>query len=443
MTAMKTNGNVLIVDDEPNAVRVLSTILRSEGYTVHESLGVDSAISIVRQKTVDAIITDIKMPQRDGYYLFDYITEHAPQIPIIYLTAYGTVDSAVQAISNGAFYYFVKPPDYQKLKTVLAKAIEQHTLNLNVPSCKAGEFSTVISQSPAMAKVARTIAMLKDSESSVLLCGETGAGKEVVATHLHYSGVRSSKPFVAVNCAAIPKELLESELFGYEKGAFSGATACRIGKFEEVAGGTLFLDEIGEMEPSLQAKLLRVLQERTISRLGSNRSIKVDFRLISSTNRDLKKEMESGGFRADLYYRLNVVGIDVPPLRERKEDIPLLIKEFTAEFCGRESKRLSLSSEVMDIFLNYSWPGNVRQLRNVIERAVVICGRPMITRADLPEELRGQSRDIPPPSTIEPLKAVELQAIKNALAECSGNISKAARQLGISRKALYARLKKA
>lgn len=442
---MKANANVLIVDDETNAVRVLSAILRSEGYTVHESYGIDKAISIVHQEPLDAIITDIKMPGHDGYHLFDYVTAHRPHIPVIFLTAFGNIDSAIQAISNGAYYYFIKPPDYQKLKNVLAKAIAQRTAAPHSGFGQSDEQLSgeprLISRMPAMEKVFRTMSVIKDSESSVLICGETGTGKEIVATQLHRASVRRDKPFVAVNCAAIPRELLEAELFGFEKGAFTGASSCRIGKIEEASGGTLFLDEIGEMEPRLQAKLLRVLQERTITRLGSNKPIKVDFRLISSTNRNLKTEMESGAFRPDLFYRVNVVCIELPPLRERKEDIPLLTKTFMNEFCGREEKRLSVSDEVMNIFLDAPWPGNIRQLRNAVEHAVVICSGSAISVSDLPDDLHGKPRIASSVYTIKPLKSLERQAIMSALAECDGNKSLAARQLGISRKTLYMRLK--
>jgi DNA-binding NtrC family response regulator len=442
---MIKDATVLIVDDEPNAIRVLSAILKSEGYNVLESLGVDRAISTLEQNTVDAVITDIKMPGRDGYSLFDYMCEHLPHIPTIFLTAYGTVDSAVQAVSNGAFYYFIKPPDYQQLKKILAKAVERNVRDPDAmdhaePGNGHGA-ERLIGRSAAMKRILSKVSAIKDSESSVLLNGETGTGKEVIANHLHFCSGWSAKPFVAVNCAAIPRELLESELFGYEKGAFTGANGSRMGKFEEASGGTLFLDEIGELEPALQAKLLRVLQERTIHRLGSNKNIKVDFRLICSTNRDLKKEMEIGSFRKDLFYRINVVSIEIPPLRERREDMPLLIVAFLQEFCARQSKKLSLSDEVMSIFLGYSWPGNVRQLKNVIEHAVVMSKGPAITVHDLPDDLRGQIQGTQPSAAVKPLRTIEVQAVASALRECNGNKSMAARRLGISRKALYARLK--
>jgi transcriptional regulator with PAS, ATPase and Fis domain len=292
-----------------------------------------------------------------------------------------------------------------------------------------------------MVKIAQAIKTVRDSESSILIQGETGTGKEVIARNIHYTGKRYNQPFVAVNCAAIPRELIESELFGYEKGAFTGAAANRVGKFEEAADGTIFLDEIGEVELSVQAKLLRVIQEREIERLGTNKKCKVNFRLISSTNRDLKKEVEEGRFREDLFYRINVVRIDVPPLCERRQDIPLLASEFLKAFSLRENRLFSLSDEVMDIFMRYEWPGNVRQIKNVIERAVVLTRGERITTRELPDELLAHCQTRNTISTVKPLKVLERQAIHEALLLCNGNKSKAARKLGISRKTFYKRLK--
>jgi DNA-binding NtrC family response regulator len=441
-----TAANVLIVDDEPNAVRVLSAILKADGYSVFESIDVEQAIDIVRQRNIDAIITDIKMPVRDGYELFDYINENHPHIPVMFLTAYGTVDSAVQAMSGGAVYYFIKPPDYQKLKTVLAQSIQQNAARTRLEAPPGGAAQgpanryQLIGRSPAMQGILRLITQVRDTGSNILIHGETGTGKEVIAGNLHYLSVRREKPFVAVNCAAIPRELIESELFGSEKGAFTGAIASRTGKIEEASGGTLFLDEIGELEMPVQAKLLRVLQERTIERLGSNKKIAVDFRLISSTNRDLEHQMQVGTFRSDLYYRINVVRIEVPPLRDRKEDIPLLAEVFLQEFCAREKKPLTLSEDILEALRNYSWPGNIRQLKNVIEHAVIIAKGQRIAMRDLPSELRAYRVQRAEPAAMT-LRAMELHAVNRALQECNGNKSEAARKLGISRKALYARLK--
>jgi len=300
-------------------------------------------------------------------------------------------------MNMGSFYYFIKPPDYQKLKIIVAKAVEQHRLKKELESLKQQlsknkNHTVIIGNTPEMLKIFSTVKTVKDSESSILISGETGTGKELFARSLHDSSVRKNKPFISINCAAIPRELLEAELFGHEKGAFTGALSKRTGKLEEAAGGTVFLDEIAELELSLQAKLLRVLQEREIERLGSNKKIKVEFRLISSTNRELKQEINAGRFREDLYYRINVVQINVPPLRERKDDIPLLASNFVKEMCIRENKILTFADEVIEIFLRYHWPGNIRQLKNVIERAVVLTKDDKITSKNLPAEFLGRRR---------------------------------------------------
>jgi DNA-binding NtrC family response regulator len=438
------NGRVLIVDDEQNAIKVLSAILSDAGYNVIESQNGERAIKIISKKDIDVIVTDLKMPGKDGMQLFEYIIEKHPDIPVIFLTAYGTVESAVSAMTRGAFYYFIKPPDYLKLKSIIAKAIEQRSLKRELEILKQKlsreeNHFRITGNTTQMLKIFDTIEAVKDSSSSVLICGETGTGKELIAKTLHFNSARRDKPFIALNCAAIPRELMESELFGFEKGAFTGAVTKRVGKIEEVSGGTLFFDEIGELEPSLQAKILRVLQENEIERLGSNKKIKVFFRLVSSTNRELKKEIESGNFREDLFYRINVIQLNIPPLRDRAADIPLLVSEFIREFCIREKKELTVSDEVIKIIQNYPWPGNIRQLKNVIERAVVLAKGRMITLKELSEEflsLREQNETF----SKKTLKDLEIEAIKNALEECKGNKSRAAKMLGISRKAVYKRL---
>jgi len=443
---MNERGNVLIVDDEPNAVRVLSVILKEEGYRVLESMTVDSAVGIIHSEDVDAIITDVKMPAKDGFQLFHYVSEHHPHIPVMFLTAFGTVESAVNAMTSGAYYYFIKPPDYPKLKAVLAKAIEVYSVQkkLDGLKCAAGmnsDLHPIIGTSSSITKIVKTIETVKNSESSVLIQGDTGTGKEVIACNLHYRGNRCSKPFIAVNCAAIPRDLIEAELFGYEKGAFTGAAMSRTGKFEEAADGTMFLDEIGELELSVQAKLLRVLQEREVVRLGTNHRSKVKFRLISSTNKDLSREVEAGRFREDLFYRINVVQIDVPPLRERREDIPLLASEFLKRYSLQENRIFSFTDEVTELFLNYDWPGNVRQLKNIIERAVVLANGDRIGVLELPEDMFRARPAGSSPGPVKSLKILERQAISEALLLYNGNKSKAARTLGISRKTFYKRLK--
>jgi DNA-binding NtrC family response regulator len=444
-TDVKAEKKVLVVDDEPNAVRVLSMILKEDGYDTLEASNVDDAIGILRTKDVDAVITDLKMPAKDGFQLFEHVSAQYPDMPVMFLTAYGTVESAVDAMRSGAYYYFIKPPDYTQLKSVLARAIEQHIVKKEFANLKKSSqeknVHSLIGKSPAILEIMKTIDTVKDTESSVLIQGETGTGKEVIASNLHYRGKRSGKPFVALNCAAIPRELMESELFGFEKGAFTGATMSRAGKFEDAAEGSIFLDEIGELDLAVQAKLLRVLQEREVERLGANKKTKVNFRLISSTNRDLKKEVAEGRFREDLFYRINVIQIEMPPLRDRKQDIPLLAMDFLNMFSLRADRPFKLSEDVLEIFQNYDWPGNIRQLRNIVERAVVLAKDDRITLRELPEEFHIHRKKANKTESTKTLKVIEHQAVKDALAMCSGNISKAAKQLGISRKTLYKRLK--
>ena len=441
---MNGKGDILIIDDEPNALTVLSAILSEEGYGVLRSEDVDTATEIIYTHPVDAVITDIKMPGKDGMYFFDYVTRNHPEIPVIFLTAYGTVESAVSAMTRGAFHYFIKPPDYGVLKSVLERAVEQHAAVREDKSegtrsaCHAGIFGNT----PEMQRVFDTIAVVRSSQSDVVIYGETGTGKELIARALHNEDGDINRPFVAVNCAAIPKDLIEVELFGCEKGAFTGAVSRRTGKFEEAANGVIFLDEISELELSMQAKLLRVLQEREIERIGSNRKIKVAFRLICATNRDLAEEVKQGRFREDLYYRINVIEIKVPPLRERKDDISLLATAFLKACCDREKKKIDLSPEVLHAFQSYHWPGNVRQLRNIIERAVVLTRNGRLSLADLPVEfgLFGENSKTVSAGDGKTLKEVELQAIRDALRACNGNKSRTAKMLKISRKALYKRL---
>ncbi len=439
---MDTSGRVLVVDDEPNAVKVLSVILSKEGYDVVEALNVDGAVRALSKTDVDAVITDVKMPGKDGVQFFEYLNENHPDIPVIFLTAYGTVEAAVSAVTRGAFYYFIKPPDYQKLKEMIVRAVELRRMKRELESLKKRlsdkNGQCFVGNTPEVLRIFEAVESVKEASSSVLILGETGTGKELIARALHYNSYRKDEPFVAVNCAAIPTELMEAELFGYEKGAYTGAHAKRIGRVEEASGGTLFLDEIGELAPSLQAKLLRVLQEKEIERLGSSKKVKVDFRLVSSTNRDLRNEVQSGNFREDLFYRVNVVEIWVPPLRDRKDDIPLLASEFVSKFCAREKKLLSISDDVVRKFHEFYWPGNVRQLKNVIERAVVLAKGNTITLKDLPRELLPKKSSW---ESVKTLKDLQILAIRNALKEANGNKSKAARMLGISRKAFYKRLR--
>jgi len=441
---------VLVVDDEPNARRVLSAILKEVPYEVYQAEGVDQAKEIIVAEDIDAVITDLKMPGKDGLYLFNDLKSNHPDIPVIFLTAFGTVESAVTSMTEGAFFYFIKPPDYVKLKAILAKAVEQKKLRNEISSLRAQlestyRFSSIIGKSPGMENVFRMVEAIKDSSTNVLITGETGTGKELLANAIHYTSCRHYRPFVAVNCAAVPRELLEAEFFGHEKGAFTGAVSRRVGKFEEADTGTLFLDEIGELELPLQAKILRAVQEREIERIGGNRKIKIDIRLIASTNRNLANEVKRKNFRADLYYRLNVVQVKLPPLRERKSDIPLLVTHFIDKFSQRENRHVSsVSPEVMNVFLNYSWPGNLRELENVIERAVVLSKKEVIGIRSIPNEIKKEAKEESSTiDTLKPIKEMEIESVMRAIEAFKGNKSKAAQALGITRKALYSRLKQA
>ncbi|HDY86597.1 MAG TPA: sigma-54-dependent Fis family transcriptional regulator [bacterium] len=439
-------ANILIVDDEPNALKVLSAILGEVPYNVYQADCVDRAQEIISLQSIDAVVTDLKMPGKDGLFLFDFLKSNQPDIPVIFLTAFGTVDSAVTAMTDGAFFYFIKPPDYVKLKAILAKAVEQKRLKSEVTSLKSQlestyRFSSIIGKSRSMENVFRMVESIKDSSINVLISGETGTGKEVLANAIHYTSQRHYRPFITINCAAIPRELLEAELFGYERGSFTGAVSRRIGKFEEANTGTLFLDEIGELELSLQAKILRAIQEKEIERIGGSKKIKVDIRLVASTNRDLSEEVKAGNFRPDLFYRLNVVQIKLPPLRERKGDIPLLVTHFIDKFSQREGKNVSsVSPGVMEVFHNHLWPGNLRELENVLERAVVLSKKEVIDLKDIPDEIRKEAKNTNA-SNLKPLKELELETVIKALDAFNGNKSKAAKALGITRKALYSRLK--
>jgi DNA-binding NtrC family response regulator len=438
-------GKVLLVDDEPNALKVLGAIMTDAGFDVITSFNGEKAKEIVSRQDVGVLITDLKMPGTDGMQLFEYVSQCHPEIPVIFLTAYGTVESAVHAMTHGALYYFIKPPDHMKLKEMVEKALAKRYGE----GGQRGdwEFSygertfRIIGRSLLMRKILDTVQAVKNSVCSVLICGETGTGKEMIAKALHFTSMRKDSPFVAVNCAAIPHDLIEAELFGCEKGAYTGSVSKRIGKIEEASGGTLFLDEVGELQLPVQAKLLRVLQESEIERIGSNAKIRVDFRLTSSTNRDLQAEVDAGRFRKDLFYRLNVVRIDAPPLRLRIDDLPLLVSSFMKEFCEREQREeITISEEVMEVFMRYGWPGNVRQLRNVIERAAVLSRGEIVTMQELPDEFR-EGKQIAPVQATGTLKEMEHRAVREALVECGGNKSRSARMLGISRKAFYKKLK--
>jgi two-component system response regulator HydG len=379
---------------------------------------------------------------------FDYICDAKPDIPVVFLTSCGTIESAVAVMSRGAFYYLLKPPDYPKLKSILARAVEQHRLKREIDLLK-GRLTNdtngynLVGNTPELRRVFDTIDAVKDSMSAVLISGENGTGKELIARTLHYRSMKSSMPFIPVNCSAIPRELVEVELFGCEKGAISGAVSRRTGKFEEAANGVIYFDEIGELALPVQEKLLRVLDTLEIERIGGSRKIKVPFRLISATSRDLSPEVKKGRFREDLYCRISTVEIHVPPLRQRRDDILLLATAFLSECCARQGRLVTLSSEVMQTLQLYDWPGNIRQLRNVVERAFVLARGGQIGFRELPSEILTVRRQPEQNSSPRTLKELEIHVIRQTLHQCRGNKSKTAKILGISRKAFYKRLREA
>ncbi len=390
-----SKGTVLIVDDEKNYLIVLEALLEDEGYQVFTADNAERGLEIALNQEIDVVVTDMKMPLMDGMVFLERLHRMKPDLPIIMMTAYGTIEKAVEAMKKGAFDYICKPFENEEFKIIIQKAIEHFRLlkqNKEMTQELIGRYSfhNIVGRSAVMQKVFYIIEKVAPSKSTVLITGESGTGKELIAKAIHYNSPRFDKPFVSVNCGALPETLLESELFGHEKGAFTGAIQQRKGRFELAHGGTLFLDEISEMPLHLQVKLLRVLQEMEFERVGGSQTIKVDVRVIAATNRELKTEVEAGRFRADLFYRLNVVNIHVPPLRERKEDIPLLINHFIEKYSKEMgiSEKVRIDKEALKLLMEYHWPGNVRELENVIERALLLCSGGEIRLGDLPPEIR-------------------------------------------------------
>ena len=386
---------ILIVDDEKNYLLVLEDLLLEEGYQVLTADSAQKGLEIAEDHDLDAVITDMKMPGMDGMALFESIHGRYPDIPVIMMTAYGTQEKALEAMKRGAFDYIFKPFENEQFKFTIRKAIDHHRLiqqNRYLTKELHGryhQFNNIIGRSAAMQRIFQLIEKVAPSKATVLITGESGTGKELIARAIHFNSSRRDLPFISVNCGALPENLLESELFGHEKGAFSGAVNQRKGRFELAHEGTLFLDEISEMSQPLQVKLLRVLQEMEFERVGSSQTMKVNVRVVAASNRNLKTEVAQGRFRSDLFYRLNVVHILIPALRERTDDIPPLVNHFLAKY-SEESGRspLTVHPEAMRLLLDYQWPGNIRELENVIERAVILCGDEQILAKDLPAEIR-------------------------------------------------------
>jgi DNA-binding NtrC family response regulator len=442
---------ILIVDDELIVRESLGNWLKEEGYSVDTSDSGLAALEKIQSKGCDLVVADVKMPGMDGIELLERCKKIDPDLQVLVMTAYASIDTAVRAMKKGAFDYIVKPFNPEDVSQIIQRALkfkmlEKENILLRKELEKKYGIDEIIGKSKKMQEVFDLIRTVAESEAVVMVRGESGTGKELIARAIHANSKRKYGPLIALSCGALPETLLESELFGYEKGAFTGANYSRKGRIEMADGGTLFLDEIGDISPKTQVDLLRVLQEKTIYHLGSSKPTKVDVRIISATNRDLEKAIKDGTFREDLYYRLNVVTINVPPLRERKEDIPLLANHFFKKFVVVNSKKITgISSEVMDMLIDYHWPGNVRELENVIEHAVVVCKNNEITPGDLPNTLKMSIREkenLPGSNAAITLEDLEKKHIKEVLNRNKGNISKSAKNLGIDRVTLYNKIKK-
>jgi two-component system NtrC family response regulator len=436
---------------------VLKALLEEEGYEVLTAEDALSALEIIHQVDIDVVVTDMKMPKMDGIVLLEKVKQIDPDLPIIMMTAYGTIEKAVEAMKKGAFDYIIKPFSNEELKINVRKAIDMYRLirenrYLNQALHQQHHFGNFIGKSKPMQFVFDLIKKVANTKATALITGETGTGKELVAKAIHYNSSRRKGAFVSVNCGAITETLLESELFGHEKGSFTGAIAMHKGKFELADKGTLFLDEVSEMSQALQVKLLRVLQEKEIERVGGTKTIKVDVRVIAASNKDLKEKVKIGRFREDLFYRLNVIHIHLPPLRERSEDLPLLVAHFFKKYTEDMGKEgLQISPEALNLIYNYIWPGNVRELENIIERAVVLCSEQVIKPKHLPEYLGEKASsvqteifkhiplDLKLPQILE---EVEIRIIRRALVKNDFIQTKAARSLGITKSLLQYKIKK-
>jgi two-component system response regulator HydG len=445
---------ILVVDDEPGQRAMLRAVLTAEGYQVAEGEDGASALAHVEAGFYDLILMDVRMAQLDGMAALKAIKARSPGIPIVLMTAYGTVRDAVEAMKAGAYDYLTKPLDIDELKLIVTRglrhaALEEENARLRALVGQDVDVSAIIGISEPMRRVFEAIALVAPTEATVLIQGESGTGKELVAQAIHANSPRRAGPLVTVNCSALPETLLESELFGHERGAFTGATERRIGRFELAHGGTIFLDEIGELTPAAQSKLLRVLQSQEFERVGGTKTLKVDVRVIAATNKDLEAAVRGGQFREDLLYRLRVFPLTVPPLRERRDDIPLMADHFLKRYVERHRRQIrGLTPRALDLLMRYDWPGNVRELEHALERAVILARGEHITPEELPPNIRaiggdpgGTTPQEPPVPVGLRLKEVERELIHKTLERTGGNRTKAAEILGISRATLHNKLK--
>ncbi|SFJ88938.1 two-component system, NtrC family, response regulator HydG [Desulfomicrobium apsheronum] len=453
--AARHETTVLVVDDDESHRTILQALIKGWGYKLE---GVDDgsrAVELAKEKPFDLILMDVRMAVMGGIEALKEIKSYNPSIPIIIMTAYSNVESAVEAIKAGAYDYLTKPLDFDMLRLTMERALEHVSLKAENQELKERLVSSfdpgnIVGRSEAIRRLMDMVAMIAPSEATVLINGESGTGKELIAKSIHFNSSRKNGPLVTVNCAALSETLLESELFGHEKGAFTGADKRREGRFMHANKGTIFLDEIGEISPAMQVKLLRAIQSREIQRVGNDQTIQVDVRIVAATNRDLKAEVEAGNFRQDLYYRLNVMAVVVPPLRDRREDIPLLAMHFLYKFADTNRKVVKgFTPQAMDMLLKYDWPGNIRELENAVERAVVLMPGDYVTERELPlsidqsfESHDNATSKIVQSEDILPLNAVEREAILAALEITKGNKTEAAKKLGITRKTLLAKLQR-
>ncbi|MBM7116727.1 sigma-54-dependent transcriptional regulator [Archangium primigenium] len=451
-------AKVLVIDDEANLRKVLAALLRRDGFDVTVAADGEQGLAEFHKNGADIVVTDLVMPKAGGMEVLRAVNAANPDVPVIIITAHGTVDSAVEAIKAGAFDYVTKPFDQSELSAAIAKAAKAHVVAQRSVRADAKARAAIIGESPQLQDVFKIIDKVADTPATVLITGESGTGKELIASALHGASSRRDKPFIKINCAAIPHTLLESELFGYERGAFTGAVTSKPGRFELADEGTLFLDEIGEIPVEMQVKLLRALQEGEFERVGGIKTTRVDVRLIAATNRDLQQEIDAGRFRKDLYYRLAVVPLVLPALRERRGDIPMLAAHFVEKYNRKLNKKIEgITEDALALLQAYYWPGNIRELENLIERVLLLADGPSITARDLPEPVR-QATTPPPAAPAAPLeaapgegglkdivrmKAAELEKdlISKALDETGGNVTRAARLLQISRKSLQTKMK--
>jgi two-component system response regulator HydG len=442
---------ILVVDDDASHRQMLDAVLSGEGYEISHAADGRSAVAAVEERFYDLILMDVRMSSLGGLEALKLIKEMSPGIPVLIMTAYASVATAVDALKSGAYDYLTKPLDIEELRVQVKKALhhrqlEQENIFLKERLGDRFDFARIIGRSPAMNRLFESMALVAPSEATVLIAGESGTGKELIANAIHQNSPRRDRTFIKVNCAALPETLLESELFGHEKGAFTGALARKEGRFHLAHKGSIFLDEIGEMALTTQAKILRVVQEREFEPLGSTQTTKVDTRVIAASNKNLAEEIQKGRFRQDLYYRLNVVGLEVPPLRDRREDIPLLADFFLKRYAEKNRRHMKgFSPRAMDVLMRYGWPGNVRELENVVERAVIMAQGEVITPTEFPDDLKELDDGVKNAELgLTPgrsLREVEREMVIRTLEEAGGNRTQTARLLGISRRTLQLKLK--